>query len=367
MEFQDEGVPLGAPGTVNFVGGNVSVTMSGTVARVFVTGSSGGTSDHESLTGLLGGSPNNHWHLTPEQTTGLVSGTYTNLHFHSGTVTNGDSHDHSGGDGAQIAYSSLSETPTIREVLTANRTYYVRTDGSDSNDGLANTAGGAFLTIQKAVDVVAGLDLSTYNVTIQVGNGTYTAPVTLKTLTGAGLVTIQGDDTTPANVIISTTSGNCFTADGIIGRWRISGVEMRTTTSGHCVSTIGGTVTLTLGKNRYGACANSHIVLQLGASVYLDQSYTISGGAERHWNVLAGLLQVQTITVTLSGTPNFSSQFLLAERVSYVRCNATTFSGAATGTRYLVQSNAVCFTNGAGATFLPGSVAGSTATGGQYI
>ena len=62
-----------------------------------------------------------------------------------------------------------------REVLTANRTYYVRTDGSDSNDGLANTAGGAFLTIQKAINIVSALDIGTYTVTMQVGAGTYTA------------------------------------------------------------------------------------------------------------------------------------------------------------------------------------------------
>lgn len=57
----------------------------GTEARLS-TGSSGGASDHESLTGLLGGTSNNHWHLAPSQVVGLVSGTFTNLHFHTGTI-----------------------------------------------------------------------------------------------------------------------------------------------------------------------------------------------------------------------------------------------------------------------------------------
>lgn len=40
LYVQDEGVPVGTPSTLNFVGNNVSVSISGTVARVFVTGSS---------------------------------------------------------------------------------------------------------------------------------------------------------------------------------------------------------------------------------------------------------------------------------------------------------------------------------------
>src|SRR5262249_46571914 len=43
----------------------------------------------------------------------------------------------------------------VRQQVPGGLTIYVRPDGSDSNTGLANTAGGAFLTIQKAVDVAS--------------------------------------------------------------------------------------------------------------------------------------------------------------------------------------------------------------------
>ena len=90
-----------------------------------------------------------------------------------------------------------------RELLTADRTYYVRTDGSDSNDGLSNSAGGAFLTIQKAIDMTAALDLSIFDVTIQVGSGASWAPFELKSTAGAGKVTILGDEATPSNCIVT--------------------------------------------------------------------------------------------------------------------------------------------------------------------
>jgi hypothetical protein len=41
-------------------------------------------------------------------------------HSHSGLVTNGDSHDHNGGDGGQIAYTSLSGCPSLGTAAAAN-------------------------------------------------------------------------------------------------------------------------------------------------------------------------------------------------------------------------------------------------------
>jgi hypothetical protein len=47
--------------------------------------------------------------------------------------------------------------------------------------------------------------------------------------------------------------------------------------------------------------------------------------------------------------------------------NGITFTGAATGQRYDIRENSVCNVAGGGATYLPGDVAGATATGGQYV
>lgn len=94
-----------------------------------------------------------------------------------------------------------------RELLTANRTYYARPDGSDSNTGLANTAGGAFLTLQKAANVIRDtLDLGGYNVTVSVASGTYNAGVIVRgPWIGAGTVTYSCSATIGSVVIIDTS------------------------------------------------------------------------------------------------------------------------------------------------------------------
>jgi hypothetical protein len=105
--------------------------------------------------------------------------------------------------GAEIQ-AILTRAENQREVLTADRTYYVATTGSDSNDGLSS--GSPFATIQKAVDVVCSLDLSIYQATIQLADGTYTAGATLKQYVGALPPIIQGNTTTPANVVVNVST-----------------------------------------------------------------------------------------------------------------------------------------------------------------
>lgn len=74
--------------------------------------------------------------------------------------------------------------------------YYVRTDGSNSNTGLANTAGGAWLTIQKAASILVAGDIVT------VGNGTYTGNINTTTSgTSGNHITFQSATLYGAKII----------------------------------------------------------------------------------------------------------------------------------------------------------------------
>lgn len=259
-------------------------------------------------------------------------------------------------------------SPASREILSANRTYYVRTDGSDSNTGLVDSAGGAFLTIQKAIDTVAALDLSTFDVTIQVGAGTYTATNALKTLIGAGEVTILGDATTPGNVIISTTSADCFSASNIAGRWKLNGLKLTTTTGGLSINVQGPTVSLDFLNIEFGAAPGGHISAAFGAYIAIQGNYSITGNAPRHISAtnLAVVAARASLTCTLTGTPAFSVVFANAARLGNIEANIITYAGSATGTRYAVIGNAAINTGGGGANFFPGNAAGSTTPDGEY-
>lgn len=256
---------------------------------------------------------------------------------------------------------------TDRAKLLAARTYYVRTDGSDSNNGLVNTAGGAFLTIQKAVDVVSGtLDLGNYDVTIDIANGTYAGAIELKNLiTGAGAVILDGDIGTPSNVHISLT-GNCITGNHITGVYTVQGLKLTASGGGIALLNQAG------GLLRYGniefAAAGYHLFAQNNSMFYSFANYSITGGANAHIHLqtYGKYFQQAAVTITLSGAPAFASNFIYTGYLSQGWFSAATFSGSATGKRYTVETNGIIYSGG-GASFFPGNSAGSTATGGLYL
>ena len=256
----------------------------------------------------------------------------------------------------------------VREKLTGNRTYYVRTDGNDSNTGLANTSGSAFLTVQKAINTIITLDLNGYTTTVQIADGTYTGGVDITVPWLGGSVTIQGNSGTPSNVVISTTSDDCFLIQTVFpGTLTIKDMKLQTATSGNGIRHNGVGV-LNYQNIDFGTCVTFHVYADgPGAYILATGNYSITGGCDTHWVAnLGGSIVAVSITVTLTGTPAFSAQFAYSTTVSSIVPYNVTFTGSATGVRYLVNLNAVINTVGGGANYLPGNSAGSTATGGQY-
>lgn len=261
-----------------------------------------------------------------------------------------------------------------REVLTANRTYYVRTDGSDSNDGLANNSGGAFLTVQKAIDTAVALDLSIYNVVIEVADGTYAGQVILKNFIGSGNITLRGNVTTPANVLFSYSgSSGTILADNLHSLWLVGGFKTRGDASNGQALRVTNNSKLTINAPvDFGSVSTGNYQIYLSGRSYVavTANYTISGGAAYHRRIENGsyFTIASGLTVTLSGTPAFNGSFVYALRSSIIVDFGVTYSGAATGKRYIVSSLSLIDTNGGGASYFPGDTAGdSPTTGAQYV
>lgn len=332
---------------------------------------------------------------------------------------------------------------TARDKLTANRTYYVRNDGNNANTGLANNAGGAFLTIQKAVDVMVTLDLNGFVCNIQIGQTGSYAGCTLKTLVGVagpGFANIIGDVATISNVVITSLITN-----NAISPWFIDGMKLNVP-GGQCIGN-GISAYLQIGRLEIGSCSvgigNAGGILrtagyplvisgtQTGPVLYSENgivswatAYTfkgcpafgtfaqvsymcmayMNGSTFAYASVTANAANDQ-LTITAHGRVanepvsfNFTSGGsmpapLVAGTNYFVKTviDPNTFTVSATaggaliditsaglnviaiphsvagvGQRYNVNNNSVLFTNGGGASFLPGQVAGSTDASSVY-
>jgi hypothetical protein len=276
--------------------------------------------------------------------------------------------------------STITTTPSLlwRTRLTNNLTLYVDVvNGSDANNGLAPGGGNAFKTIQHAVLVAAtDYDLDGKLLTIQLADGNYPENVALYPYTGRGSsghtgpILIVGNTSSPANVTITSNSQACFTAvECGYFEYDLQGMTfISNSVGGTCLlADAGGWI---YADNCIFGTSNAgdHCSAENGGVIELN-SYTISGNAANHWFCISTgeIIVTGSGTITLVNNPTFTN-FAYAERIGLIQCPSTqVFTGSATGIRYSSNSNSVIWTNSAGATFFPGTVGGSTATGGIYV
>lgn len=272
----------------------------------------------------------------------------------------------------------------FRTKLTADLNLYVNPgSGNDSNNGLATTT--AFRTIAGCVQAIyAKYDLSGFKITVNLADGTYTAPSgqNILGLNGApqgassagGAIAFVGNVASPQNVILSAVNGHCMTAG--VGAWiSVSGVTFTATGSGGAggialVAFPAGVITIQ-GPVIFGACGSGHMAVNGPGDIIINSgvNYTINGNAPYHLSAAQGgtISFVGNNSITVSGNPSITN-FALTSVNGSVALNASTthFTGTATGTRYNANLNGAISTNGGGASVFPGTIAGVTSFGGQY-
>lgn len=249
-----------------------------------------------------------------------------------------------------------------RELLTANRIYYVSTTGSDSNNGLSSSE--PFLTIAKALTVALNtLDFVGFTVTIQLADGSYTgSSVTIGA--GVGVISpsslvIRGNSTTPANVKVTGTA-TTFAAQSANAICTVLDMEI-SSSSGSCLAAAAGGQ-IYFGNVRFGTAPGGQITVTEGGVVQAVGDYAIIAGSSYHAQVAGGLFRNQGRAVTLSGAPAFTNAFIGCSRCGSAIAFGSTYAGSATGKPYDVNTNGVLLTFGG---TLPGNASATTASGGQ--
>jgi len=253
-------------------------------------------------------------------------------------------------------------SPALRQRLTAPRSYYVRPDGSDSNDGLSDTSGGGFLTLQHAVDQALALDCGPHDVQIQLAAGAYGEEVLLQgPLLGRGSLMITGNLTDPATVSTSRILARQGAVVGLAGLALIGsdGLQAESGAEIHAAAlSFTGTGAAMVATGATLSCAGESLSIGAGIDTFarLRQRANLAAGGS-------------SITLASGITWGSAGAFDLSE-FSLGVLSGVTFDGdtaGCSGGRYGLAQSAILDTNGAGSSFIPGSIDGSVATGGQYL
>lgn len=259
---------------------------------------------------------------------------------------------------------------TSQAVLRENSTIYVNESiGNDNNDGTANDAGHALASLQGAINLAFSYGPSAFTLTIQMADGTYAAGAT-PVQPGPPLA-IVGNNGSPANVAINGGTANAAVSCNGPNTMTASGVKVSTGTPGKgaagFLATNGASLTTnnTHSGSVEGAVFESFNANCTAGSHSFDgnSAYAMQAQVGGDMSLAAGAVYTISSAITLTA-------FAFAVNGGILAISATTPTfvnpSNVTGARYLANLNGVINANGQGATYFPGSTAGSTSAGGQY-
>jgi hypothetical protein len=262
-----------------------------------------------------------------------------------------------GGAPGPIAFSTVGRTP-----LTGNISYYVNGNssgtaacgptggstcsaGSDSNNCLTPTT--ACLTAQRPVNfIINNIDAAGFVPTIYLAHGSnvnYSFSCTGGPVIGQSSFIVSGDGNAPTAVTIvpPALSSAIAVKDGCTVEIQHFAFADNGTNNGvSFISTgVGGFGHVDMNDITFGSMTiGTQITASYSSSVTATGSLTISGGANAALTASnGGVIDFGSQTVTVSGTPAFGTAFAFMINGGVINATSTTFSGAATGPRCIID------------------------------
>lgn len=279
----------------------------------------------------------------------------------------------------------------MRTVLTANQDFYLDPNGLDANDGL--TALTPWKTLQHVWNTLRdGYDLAGYQVTVHMADGYYDTGLAaygaLQGGQGAGSLVFTATQTYPPQVLVAPTSGSPFVA-AYGAAYSLRNIDVDASISkADCINIGMGGVVWIAGPNdnfffrnasRDPQFVGNHVTVAFGGQFVVNGNYNIRGSAQCHIQAGDG----GRVYFNTNGLPNlifvnlrdancvFDAAFLDALNGGSINVAAISWGyvggATASGKRYLARTNGIIYTEGGGASYLPGNQAGVVQTGGQYL
>ncbi|MDR1396991.1 MAG: hypothetical protein LBJ14_04605 [Desulfarculales bacterium] len=253
-----------------------------------------------------------------------------------------------------------------RARLHEDTTFYVRPDGDDtSHDGLEDSPSRAFATPRGALNAVAACyDLSGHTVTINIAAGTYDGDIVVK---GDHFIGIYGNE--PSLMLQGQGQNTVINGKIHVLRHGWLGVSDITVlgaiyTTYYGVVHLKGETTLRVSSDKSCFNASNLGTILIQGNINIDSS-AVSVVFHSSW---MGSIIGQSFTVNHLKALSVSAYYVVATSISFVALIGGTFIGAAvTGTRYVSNLNSVINTSYGGNNYFPGSIAGITNSGGQYV
>lgn len=244
-----------------------------------------------------------------------------------------------------------------RQLLTANTTFYVRKDGSNTNTGTINDAAGAWLTIQYGLDWIgAHIDRAEFAVIVQVGDGTYAENVVLPGMVGGGRLAqaqaiIQGNAANHSAVLIQPASFQAVVGVGTNTGWLIKNLKLAAPGSQAVYADYMSVIALD--GVVLGDCNIQAHATNIGAFVeFINNPYQTTGTFLAHAAAINGgqVLWQATATCSPIGTPVCNASWLQARAGGIIDCSsAGIFTGlvaSGTGNKFDISYGGIIRTSG---------------------